>query len=234
MNWFQKLKKWIVTFYRKHQTVLLYIAVLVLIFIVVVRRPKEIIPPVDNTEPLLEKVKILEDKNNKQSAVITQYIVDLAQGKIYSDSLAKALKIKPKFIKGVDKLVYKTDTVIKNKNVYIPIGDTSCLVEQHDNYLDLVAVQTPSGQSIHLSLRDTVTHTTVTKRKGFLSLGRKETTVIVRNANPYVGIPQEAYSWKIKEKTPWFVAGPSIGYDPINRRLIYGISGTLPLIKLNR
>lgn len=202
--------------------------ILLTVYFVFIRKPEPPTPlTVDNT-PLLQEVGRLKDRNDKMSAVVAQLTVSQAQSRKYADSLAKALKIKPKYIRGVDQIVYSKDTVLKADTVFHSKGDTAFYMGYSDAWLDIEASSIRGEDEIAFSIRDTLTRTETLKNSLFKPTKRE---IIVRNANPYVEA-QEAYSWTVAEKRPWLTVGPYVGYDIITQKPSLGLSVQFPLIQI--
>lgn len=187
-------------------------------------------------KPVIEQVQYLKDLNDKNSAVLRQQVVDIAQAKIYSDSLARALRVKTSRIKAVDVYIYKHDTTFETKDKpYIPSpgSDTSSYFKYQDEYLNLETSTIKNKNSLHLGLVDTLTRSVIEKHKGFLGLGGTYNNVVLRNANPYVQI-REGSSYTIKQKKTWLAIGPVFSYDVLTNKPSVGIGITVPFIRLNR
>src|SRR6476620_9751987 len=97
---FDKWKNWII----------LGLIITLISLIIIHQLTKPEVPTPTDVTPVLKKAELLRDQNDQLSAKVAQLSVTNAEARAYSDSLAKALKLKPKYIKGVDKLVYTTDT----------------------------------------------------------------------------------------------------------------------------
>src|ERR1700743_3325449 len=93
----------------KYRDALLLMACSILIYFVV-KKPKTVLIPTDNPVQL-QQVQQFRDENGKLYAQISQQVLELSQAKAYNDSLAKALKLKPKYIQGVDIITTKDSIV---------------------------------------------------------------------------------------------------------------------------
>lgn len=196
------------------------------------RTEKDIIK-VDN--PLLtEQVKTLRDENGKLYAQLEQKVYTQAQVTHLLDSVAKTLKIKVKQIKGMDKIVFKTDTIYKNlpsRPIFIVhSGDTAYQVERHDGWNDIVATAGPDSGSIVFRSRDTLVRIEIAKTP---IIGPTKRYIYLTNTNPSVQI-KEGAAFTIKEKQPWLVIGPYAGYDPFTQKASVGVGITVPIITLKR
>lgn len=234
MNSLKNLSNKGLTLWTKYKNWVLFILFCLLIGIIVFRKPHPTpIIPVDTTN-ITQQAEILKDKNDKLSAVITQYVVDQATQKKFSDSLAKALRLKPKQIVGVGQSYYKHDTIFTDTGrtkFVILNGDTSFVIEHHDNWIDLVAnARKNGGGTISLSSRDTLTRTEVVKNPLF---GKTIREIIIRNSSPYNKL-NSGYDWTVKEKRAWLTVGPYIGIDVITLKPSFGVSAQLPLIQLKK
>jgi hypothetical protein len=241
MNWLKNLWIKIRYFYSNHKNIIVIALVVIIIAMLrgSCRNPEPV--PITDINPILNQIKYLEDRNGQLVATVQQANDDLYNGKRINDSLAKALGVKPKQIKGVDQLVYKTDTVYlpdTTTPVYVKTEDTvnkedgivGYKVQKHDSYVDIVAVAGKDTGYISLVSRDTLTRTTVRKNPLF---GASTTTVYIRNSNPYNKI-QSGYSWVQKEKKTYISIGPSVSWNPVTNKVNVGIGISFPLIQLKR
>lgn len=227
----------LLTSINKYRDVLLLLAVGVLVYLLV-QKPKSSIVQVTN--PLqLQQVQQMRDENGKLYAQISQQVLQLTQIQSFSDSLAKALKIKPKYIQGVDRVVTKDSVVYNNVPVEEAIitgedNDSSIVytVEKHDPWTDIMAKINPSKDtaSIEYTSRDTLTRVQVAEAHLF---SPTTYTVYMGNANPHNDI-KEGASFQIKEKRTWLSVGPSIQYNPFTQKVDVGISVQIPLIQFKK
>src|SRR5260221_6227267 len=110
---------------------------------------------------LLKQVDSFRDINGKLYAKLEEKVYTQAQVSHLLDSVAKALGIRVKTIKGVEKIVYQVDTIYKDlpaRPIFIVSnGDTAYQVERHDGWNDIVATAGPDSGSIVFRSRDTLT-----------------------------------------------------------------------------
>lgn len=212
--------------------IILSLIVLVVAMIAFRKRPP-VIPAIDD-RPVLAKVDLLKDENDKLYAKIAELSISNSLARAYSDSLGKALKIKPKFIKGVSQQTTIHDTIFVDSSVHVTQPtpqDSSWSISKKDEWINIEAKRLPNGHgTIRFSSRDTLTRVEVVKKSLFKRTERYE---IIRNASPYNQL-DKAYNWKTKETKTWLVVGPSVGYDPINNKVIYGVTATLPILQFKR
>src|SRR6267378_3986375 len=185
-----------------------------------------------NNPLLLQKVDSFRDANGKLYAQLEERIYTQAQVNHLLDSMAKVLGIKVKNIKGVERIVYQTDTIYKNlpsRPIFIVSNhDTAYQVERHDGWNDIVATAGPDSGSIVFRSRDTLTRLEISKSP---LIGPTKNYIYLTNTNPSNQI-REGASFIIKEKQSWLSIGPYIGYDPFSNRLSIGIGAQFPIINL--
>lgn len=179
----------------------------------------EEIPPVEH----------ILDKNGELQAKVSVLEVEYENNKRLIDSLSRALKVKPKQIKGIDKYIERVDTVLVDSIVYIQ-GPDSVVISKKDAWVNIKAVGKSDSSYIEYSSIDTITRVEVSKSPLF---GRASTEIFLHNSNPYNKITNGS-SFKIREKQIWLSLGPSIQFDPFTRKVSVGISIQVPLIKFRR
>lgn len=215
----------------------LYIAIISVLFIFFVSRtwhkPKSETVQIDNPL-LLKQVDSFRDINGKLYAELEQKVYTQAQVSFLLDSVAKALGVRVRTIKGVERVVFKVDTIYKNlpsRPIFI-VGnhDTAYQVERHDGWNDIVATAGPDSGSVVFRSRDTLTRIQITKSP---LIGQTKNYIYMTNANPYNRISEGA-SFIVKEKQTWLSIGPYIGYDPFSNRVSIGIGAEFPIINLKR
>lgn len=173
----------------------------------------------------IAEVKKERDKNGKLIAIIEQKDVDLRNSGLHIDSLAKALKVKPKQIKGVDRTVSVIDTIWRDSIVYIS-GPDSTIISRKDPWVSIRAIGKPSGSSIAFRLTpDTVYRTSVTKNPLF---GRPTTENYLSHSNPYV-VTTHGDSYVDKQPRAIATLSISVGYDVFNNRVFGGPAIGLPI-----
>jgi len=223
------------SFVWKHKDAFLLFACVVLLYFQIFNKPK--IQTVIGGNPLQEQqLAQLKDENGKMYAVIQQQTLDATAAKVYSDSLAKALKIKPKYIKGVERVIVKDSIVYETMHtlpVIIHDHDTAWKVEFHDPWSDIVAVAGRNHGYIKQEQRDTVTRVETVEGGADLFSKPVQHHIFLGNSNPHVGIFEGA-SFTVQEKKTWLTVGPYIGYDIITRKPSVGISAQIPIFQFKR
>lgn len=186
-------------------------------------------------DPLkLEEVKQIRDQNGKLEAQLEQKVYTQVQVTHLLDSVAKVLKVKVKTIRGVERIVLKTDTIYRNlptRPIFV-VGkaDTAYQVERHDGWNDIIATAGRDSGSIIFRSRDTISRVEIFKQPLF---GSPTHYVYITNSNPYVKTT-EGTSFIIKEKQPWLCIGPYGGYDPFLKQGSIGVGVMFPIITLKR
>lgn len=230
-TWFKTTKVY------EYRNAILFGVICILVFLMFYKRST---PPIaiasDNTD-LMQQVKTLKDANNKAFAQIEQIVLSKQEAEKRADSLATALKIKPKMVQGVTVYTTKVDTFfsVVTSPVYLSSGDTAYKVSKHDGYVDIDAVAGKQFGTISYKSKDTVTRVEYVK-KPFLNLpifGATTTQIDLRSANPYNTIIS-GYSWQQEEKRTWLSIGPSVEWNPFTKRVDFGISAQLPIINFKR
>lgn len=186
--------------------------------------------PIVTPSPVLEPTKEVIDINNKIHDVITQQVVEKEEQKEYVDSLTKVLKVKEKDLESVTKAASGIDTGFSsNTNIEYRPKDTIYSVHKKDNWIDISAYAGRDSGKILLSLKDTLTYTTLTKSRLFST----KRYVDIYHSNPYINTTS-AYSLSFKEKQPFMIIGPYVGYgyDGQRFRPSIGVAVTVPLIKI--
>jgi len=222
----------------KYKDILLILGVGVLVYFLV-QKPKGITTQVTN--PLqLKQVDSMRDINGKLYAQIAQQVYQLSQIKTYSDSLAKALKLKPKYIQGVDQIaehdsiIYKEEPIVKDTTSE---GGEVYTIEDHDAWSDVVATinARQDSASIKYSSRDTLTRVQVVNTHTLLGLEYAPTTysILIHNANPH-NIIQEGASFQVAEKRTFLTIGPDLQYNPFTNKLNLGISVQYPILQFKK
>ncbi len=184
-------------------------------------------PVIENN---IEEVKTLRDRNNKLVAVIEEKNLDIARNTQLLDSLAYALRIKPKYIKGVDREVTKLDTVWEKDVVYIPgvnLKD-STVIKYKDEYVNILAVgKEPSSRSyIKFGLTsDTTYRVKIYKNPLF---GRPISQTYVVHSNPYFQTTH-GDSYQEKERRAILTFSLSLGYDPFQKKFFGGPTIGVPI-----
>lgn len=183
---------------------------------------------------LLRQVDSFRDINGRLYAKLEERVYTQTQVSHLLDSVAKSLGIRVKTIKGVERVVYQTDTIYKNlpsRPIFIVSNrDTAYQVERHDGWNDIIATAGRDSGSIVFRSRDTLTRIEITKSP---LIGSTKRYIYLTNTNPSMQI-KEGASFTIKEKQPWISIGPYIGYDPFSNRPSIGIGVQFPIITLKR
>lgn len=219
--------------YAKLLLQIICVILLVLVVLLFKKRKQEKLYSQPQDVIVLKELKEVKDRNNKYWSIIQQQMLDELEDKKYKDSLADALGIKPKFIKGRDVYVVKTDTVfnVETIKIYDSVdNDTTLVVEEKNPWIEITAKVNRKGGEIRYSSKDTINRVVTTKSSLF---GGTTTTVRLNNTNPYNKIT-EGLSYTVKEKQPFLTIGPVVSYDIINKRVSFGVGVQYPLIKFKR
>lgn len=227
-------EKIINSFVWKHRDALLLFFCVVFICLQIFNKAK--IQTIITTDPLqVKQLEKYKDESGKIYAKMEQAVLDKVTAEKYSDSLAKALKIKPKFIKGVDRVIVR-DSIIYRTDHSTPVvtskGDTAYKVEYHDAWSDIVAVAGKDTGTIKQVQRDTVTRVEIVEGGSGIFSKPIRHTIFLGNANPHVDIFEGA-SFTVQEKKVWLTVGPYIGYD-IFHGVSLGVSAQLPIFQFKR
>lgn len=142
--------------------------------------------------------------------------------KVITDSIRRNTKGKPQ-IREVIRVVNTTDTVFRDLPVVIS-GDTvqTSKVDSYVTARAIINTRTKQG-SIELKMRDTLTYTRTFKTHIFKS---DEQTIDITNKNPYNKIVAGS-AIVVKEARSVVVIGPGLTFNPVTRRLDWGIQMTL-------
>ena len=221
------------SFIWKHRDIFLFFLCVFLIYFQLTHRPTTQTVVTDN--PLqAQELKKVKDENGKLYAQITQTVLDKAIAEKLNDSLAKALKLKPKYIKGVDRVIAKDSIVYRDRTTKIVEGeDTAYKIEFHDPWTDIVAVAGKDTGSIKQVQRDTITRVETEEGGNGLFSKPIQHHVFLGNANPHVDINQGA-SFTVQEKKVWLTLGPYIGYDFIQNKPSVGVSVQIPIFQFKK
>lgn len=196
-------------------------------------RPK----PVDHTKivdnPLiLKQVDSFRDKNDKLYSKVEQEMYTQAQVSHLLDSVALAMGVKVKRINGVEKVVFRDSIVYRDtgKLVILNNGDTAYKVEKHDSWNDIVAVAGKNTGYIKAYIWDSLTRIDISKTSLFKPTIHQ---IYLNHSNPSIKTIEGA-SFTVKEKQPWLVIGPYLGYDILHNQVGVGLSATIPILTLKR
>lgn len=225
--------KWLINFIKKYwREVLLVIFSITLLFYFT-REPKVKIIKTDNSD-LYKELKISKDRNGDLVAQTTQSKLDKKELETRVDSLAYELRLKSKNIKTVDRWNTKVDSQFYVKSVPVYYGkDTAYKVSQKDYWLTAEAVAGKDTGYIHVALKDTLDRVETNRSKFIGFIGSNKTDVLMRAKSPYTTF-ESGYSFTVKSPTEILTIGPSVTYDPFNKKVIVGISATIPLIRIHK
>lgn len=148
-----------------------------------------------------ETIKRWVDKDSNNHLTIKQLELD----KEIIHRMYELEKVKPKQIKSVTKYTTSIDTFFVVDSFY------------RDN--DIV-IRTP-GDTVYLSLKDSLQITEYWKRKWFL--GAKNTYIDIQNRNKYVKM-SKIVAYRVKTKKPLFIIGPYMGYNALNNNFSAGVA----------
>lgn len=209
------------------------LSVAVIVLFLVLKFRKDEAPKIVyvNTTNQLDTLPAEKDANGQLYELLNEVTLSRDQLQAQVDSLSKALKISKSIVQTVTQI--KTVTEVKDSAIQV-------LVDKHDNetfaFSDAYATMDVTIDSLKkakffLETVDTLT-LTETLKKPFLGLfGSTEHNIYIRNQNPYNHVVA-GNSYTVKEKQIWLTIGPSIEYDPITKKIDWGISVQYPLIKL--
>lgn len=210
--------------YRKYRDLFFLVSVIAILYLFL-KRPSPTSSIVD-TKPVLQKVEQLRDQNDIPFSKINQLILSLEQAKKENDSLAHALRLKPKFIKGQDLHTVITDTIVVSDTVYLQ--NNAFYAAKKDAHISIEVVKTTEDKqaTFRINSKDTIRRTEVVKKHLFKPTER---FITLQNTNRY-NVITEGYSWKTVEKKPVLTLGVSVGWDIVSQRVIIGPTITKPLI----
>jgi hypothetical protein len=197
----------------------------------VIRSKSQKIVLVDEKPTYDSLLKVYKDRNGKLYNELQVVKIDNANYKYQVDSLAKALKLKPKVIQGEDRYIIGTDTVFYEKSYPVLVyKDTAWQVQKVDNYVNILATAGRNTGTIVYSSVDTLVRVETTKTNLF---GKTTEKVYIRNTNPYNSI-KSGFSYSKVQKRAYLSLGPSVNYDPFMNRFSIGVSLQYPLIQLKK
>lgn len=166
-----------------------------------------------------KEVQKWKDKYDNEHSKITQLVFDKESFKRRADSIAKLLGTKPSDVQSVTSVTTKGDVKVETETVYVDSTKTY-LFSDSTNYYALTGKLNTNTKKVNLDFGtvDTLTIVPYKKRRFF-----KETFAVdVTNKNPYNHIVS-GYSYTSSERVKRFGIGPQVGYDPVNKRITYGI-----------
>ncbi len=216
---------------RKHWSFLALLLFIGIVVFLASRKPEIIIKTKDNPRTLAE-LRQIKDENGKLHSIIEQKTISEAHKDVIIDTLAKALHLKPKEIKGEDVYVLRTDTVFKTTTKYVdstkdkPYYTTT----YKDRWLEIKAVAGRDTSNITFKQYDTIHRVEIVKNP---LIGRTKREIRIYNDNPHSKLTH-GYSWTVKEASTYLSVGPSIQYNPFTKKLDVGISVQVPIIKFKR
>jgi hypothetical protein len=223
----------------KYREAFLIAAIAILIYLLV---HKSNLPPSATTgDPAtLKALKETKDKNGQLEVTISQQLVEKNQLGHTIDSLAKALKIKPRFIQGATIYITKIDTQYRDTGriKLVVIGkDTVHIVQQHDHWVDISAFAYTNPKYYNLDHIDYQSRDSLWMVESYKNplFGRPTYDVTLRSSNPYNHIIAGS-SIKVREKVPWLVVGAGIMYQPfpVGTPWNVGIFAGYPIFTLKR
>lgn len=225
---------WIPKFYKEHKDVF-YIVVIALLllftFLFIRNKNQKVAPVVDKTAKYDSLLNVLIDRNNLLYTEVKTIRVENTMYVNLVDSLAKALKLKPKFINGEDRYIFKTDTFFREVPNVVYLGkDTVYNVRKLDNHIDVNAYAGKDFGLITVKSQDTLIRIETSKTNIW---GKTTDNVLLRNTNPYNKI-YAGYSYSKVQKRTYLTLGPAIIYDPFRNQFSLGVSLQYPLIQLKK
>lgn len=216
---------------------------IVVLIALLLHRPPTVTNTVKIIDPLtLQQLNEQKDINGKLYVTIQQSILEKNQLGKLADSLAKALKIKPKFIIGATIVKVKIDTQYRDTGstkIVVVNGDSIHLVQHHDPWLDITAFAYTNPKNWHLDhidfhLTDSLYFIQTYKAPFLGFIGRPIYEVIVKSANQSSHIIAGS-SFTVRQKVPWLILGLGGGYQllPVQSYSL-GIYVVTPIISLKR
>ena len=173
----------------------------------------------------------LLDRNKLLYSELQSVRIESTNFKKQVDSLANALKLKPKVIQGEDRYIFETDTVFTVVPQIVYLGkDTVYRVSKQDNWVNITAYAGRNAGSISYSSVDTLIRVETSKTNIF---GKTKDIVYLRNTNPYNNI-KAGFSYTKVQKRAYLSLGPSVNYDPFMNKFTVGVSLQYPLIQLKK
>lgn len=220
--------------YKNHKDVfyIIIIALLILFGFIFIRNQKKEVVIIDSNLPKYDSIlKVIEDRNGKLYTEISTLRVENRMFLAMVDSLAKALKVKPKVIQGEDRYIYEIDTVFNVKPYPVLVAkDTAYKVTKQDDYINVSAIAGPTVGSISIQSVDTLIRIETSKTNIW---GKTTDNVLIRNTNPYNKL-QSGFSYSKIQKKTFLTIGPSVNYDPFRNQFSAGLSVQYPLIQFKR
>lgn len=190
---------------------------------------------------LKDSAQIYKDQSGNEHAKFQEATLQNDQMQEVVDSMAKALKLKPKQVIKYVKAGFVIDTVLVAKSDTITVTDTITgekivsykLDFQDSSFLKVHAIVPQNPQKIEVGLNADVTLTEYWKRKKVLglSIGKKVYYSDIGTNNKYINI-SNAQSYKLADQPKLRIkAGIGIGvnYDPFTRTIHPGIQAGIYL-----
>ncbi len=119
MNWLKKVKDIIIK--HKNAFIVVLIAILSLIIVLQYNRGPEVKVIQKENSDIRDSTTVLNDINEKKYAKMVQLILTNEEKDRRIDSLAKALRVKPKFVTGASEYITKTEVIYKDIPVSVLI-----------------------------------------------------------------------------------------------------------------
>ena len=181
--------------------------------------------PTDNTRviPPVQKIYI----KGEPYAVVNQE--EISKRDHIIDSLSKALKVKPKQIKGVDRIVTRIDTVLVD-GVITEESSDSIVITKEDAHVFIQAVKRKSD-SAYINFRltpDTMDIVSVHKDPLF---GRGYTKLMIHHTNKYFETTHGS-SYRVQDRKVLFNITGSAGYNFINKQVYIGVGITPEFLRI--
>ena len=164
-----------------------------------------------NAKSLIEDTLFIErkfkDKQGNQHTEVITKPVDEKNSDIVFKKIAKDLNVKPKDIKNQTDVATTIDTTFRTKTdtLYLPSGKKEVRKSYVDRWNDIAFY----NDSLHISIWDELTITSLKKRTKFWHLSKSD-VLDVENSNPLIAISNVKNYAAIKP-TPIFIIAPSIG-----------------------
>lgn len=183
----------------------------------------------DNTD-LIQELNFYKTLSGQQAGKLKQVEVSRAELEKRVESLAKELKIKPKYIQGEITVITQADTVLRDVPYYIDSSKGTFKFQHKDAWASIEGnnMNPEKKLTFEMHLTDTIKAVENIKKR-FLRKSITEVTFITKS--PY-SQAISGYSYRVKPRQLLVAIGPGINYNPFNSKLSVGIQAMLPLIKI--
>ena len=158
-------------------------------------------------EDTLFKERKFKDKEGNQHVEVISKLVDPKNSSIVFGKIAKDLNVKPTDIKNQTDARATIDTTVitKTDTLYLLSGKKEVRKSYVDRWNDISFY----GDSLHISIMDEITITSLMKRPHWYSL-KKQEYLDVENKNTLITI-SDVKNWTSIKPVPVFIIAPSFG-----------------------